>query len=365
MKGLFIASTGQHVGKTTTSIGLVAGFKKMLGKAGFMKPVGQEHVAIDNLFIDKDVILFKNQFGLQESYEDMSPVVITKGFTRDFLDGKHKTQLFEEKIRSAYLRISNNNPMTIVEGTGHLGVGSIIDMNNAKVAKLLGLDMLLLASGGLGGAIDSLAPNIALCEKYGVRIKGVILNRVKAEKREMILDYMGKALKKTFALPLLGCIPFDPMLSSPSLFDYELLFETGLQSGKDFHFRRFKKQRLIATSLEDFKETIAPNELYILPGAREEIIRAVLARHLHMKIDDPKSDLGSGLILTGTKEPSALLMQHLKEANIPVLFAKMDSFHAMETIASFTSKFRTDDTEKINEAIKVVSENIYFNQILD
>ena len=33
---------------------------------------------------------------------------------------------------------------------GHCGVGSIVNLNNAKVASILGADMVLIANGGLG-----------------------------------------------------------------------------------------------------------------------------------------------------------------------------------------------------------------------
>ena len=38
----------------------------------------------------------------------------------------------------------------LVEGTGHCAVGSIVNVNNAKVASLLGASMVLIANGGLG-----------------------------------------------------------------------------------------------------------------------------------------------------------------------------------------------------------------------
>jgi hypothetical protein len=37
----------------------------------------------------------------------------------------------------------------VLEGSGHTGVGSIVSLNNARVAHLLGADMVLVANGGL------------------------------------------------------------------------------------------------------------------------------------------------------------------------------------------------------------------------
>ncbi len=48
----------------------------------------------------------------------------------------------------------------------------------AQVAAALGLECIIVAPGGLGQSFDLLSINLALLEKHGVRLKGVILNRV-------------------------------------------------------------------------------------------------------------------------------------------------------------------------------------------
>ena len=70
MKRLYIAATNQHVGKTTTCLGLVSGLMKRSKSVGFLKPIGQEHVEIDTgIHVDKDVVLFKDHFQLNRQME--------------------------------------------------------------------------------------------------------------------------------------------------------------------------------------------------------------------------------------------------------------------------------------------------------
>ena len=222
-KGIFIAATGQNVGKTTLCLGLLAALSKRFTSVGFLKPVGQHHVEVDNgLQVDKDVVLFKEHFQLSSHYSDMSPVILPSGFTRDFLDGKVQKDEIESQIVRAYEKISQQNEFTIVEGTGHIGVGSIVQMNNAKVASLLGLDVIIISSGGLGSAHDDLALNIALCHTHGVQVRGIILNRVLEDKREMIETYFPKSLE-AWGIPLIGCLPYNAFLSTPTLKDFENL----------------------------------------------------------------------------------------------------------------------------------------------
>ncbi len=60
---IFIAATGQNVGKTTLCLGIMAALHKHFPSVGFIKPVGQQHVLVENnLTVDKDVVLFKNYF---------------------------------------------------------------------------------------------------------------------------------------------------------------------------------------------------------------------------------------------------------------------------------------------------------------
>ena len=217
---LFIAATGQNVGKTTLCLGILANLKKRFDSVGFIKPVGQQHVKVDgNINVDKDVVLFKKHFNLPAEWTDMSPVIIPAGFTREFLDHKVTEEFLQQKIEHAFNKIHSQNAYTIVEGTGHVGVGSIVNMNNAKVAHGLGLDVVIIASGGLGSAHDELAMNITMCHHYGLKVQGVILNRVLDDKRDMILDYIPKSLKK-WNIPLIGCVPYNAFLNTPAIKDF-------------------------------------------------------------------------------------------------------------------------------------------------
>jgi len=87
---IYIAATRQHVGKTTVSLAVLSGLSKRFKKIGFVKPVGQQHVAVQSkkqggkeIRVDKDVELVKEHFHLDHlDYEDMSPILIPGGYTK-------------------------------------------------------------------------------------------------------------------------------------------------------------------------------------------------------------------------------------------------------------------------------------------
>jgi phosphate acetyltransferase len=360
-QGLFIASTGQHVGKTTTCLGLFSGLKKRFSNVSYMKPVGQEHVeTLKGLSVDKDVLLFKDYFSLKDPAEHMSPVLIPSGFTRDFLDGKIEEGELSKKIAKSFEKLNQKNDFLLVEGTGHCGVGSIIDLNNAQVASLLKLPVLLLASGGLGSAFDELALNKNLCDKFGVKVIGVLLNRVIPEKRQMVETYMRKALEQ-WKIPLIGCIPYTPFLSTLTMDDFEALFDTKLLTGKRHRLRHFEHTRLVATSVETYRELIVPSQLIITPSNREDIILATLTKHWDFKIGHPYEDLNAGMILTGDQPPRHYIIEELKKADLPMLYVPYHSHTVMQKINSYTSKIRQEDTEKVKEAIHLMESHINFD----
>lgn len=360
-RAIFIAATGQNVGKTTLCLGILAALHKRFAKVGFIKPVGQQHIKVlDNLRVDKDVVLFKEYFGLQSEYADMSPVILPSGFTRDFLDHKVEVGSIENSILCAFNKIAQHHDFTIVEGTGHIGVGSIVQMNNAKVASLLGLDVIIIAPGGLGSTHDELALNIAMCKAYGVHIHGIILNRVLEDKRTMIEEYFPKALQH-WNIPLIGCVPYNAFLNTPTLKDFEMLFQAQLIAGQKHHYCHFQHPRLVAGSLEAYQQETHPNELIITPASREDIILETIKRQ---KMTNQKHPV-YGIILTGRHSPSSYIIEQIKQVDLPALYAPVCSYDAMKMITSFTAKIRGEDQPKIEQAIQLVEQNLNFDLLLE
>ncbi len=335
-----------------------------MGKVGFFKPVGQEYVELKKGYhVDKDVLLFDEHLNLDSDLQLMSPVLLPRGFTRDFLDKKITTEEIENKIIDAFTILQKTHHNIIVEGTGHIGVGSIVGCSNAKVAKHLNLPIVIVASGGLGSAFDALAINKALCDAQGVKIAGVILNRVLEDKKEMILSYMKKALK-TWDIPLLGCIPYAPFLSNPSMKDFELLFKAPLLSGQDHHMRHFKQTKFVASTFKNFKDIILPGQLIITASNREDIILDAIAKQIEAKEEDLNADLALGMILTGIAPPRESIVESLKKENIPMLHVPLSSYRVMQLITSYTVKIGREDREKVALATTLAEKNIDFDQLL-
>src|SRR5512140_708433 len=192
---VFIAATRQNEGKTTTSLGLLAAIQKSHPRVGYIKPVGQRFVEIDEQKIDEDTVLMDQVYRLNCPLVDMSPIAVEPDFTRKYLESANYDALVK-KIQKAFDRVAWEKDFVLCEGSGHAGVGSVFDLSNARVAKLLDAKVIIVTQGGIGKPIDEVSLNQALFEKEGVEIIGVILNKVHEEKIPEITRFVRSGLKR-------------------------------------------------------------------------------------------------------------------------------------------------------------------------
>src|SRR3989442_3840625 len=212
---IFIAATRQNDGKTTASLGLLAALQECYPRIGYIKPVGQRFIEIEEQKIDEDTVLMDHVYRLNCPLLDMSPIAVESDFKRKYLQSSNNEALVK-KIQKAFDRVAWEKDFVLCEGSGHAGVGSVFDLSNAQVAKILEAKVIIVSQGGIGKPIDEVALNQALFEKEGVEIIGVILNKVLQAKVDYVTDFARRGLKRK-GLDLLGVIPHQRILSSPTL----------------------------------------------------------------------------------------------------------------------------------------------------
>src|SRR5205809_6320533 len=212
---IFIAATRQNDGKTTVSLGLISALQRRYPRVGYIKPVGQRFVEIEEQKIDEDTVLMDSVYRLNCPLLDMSPIAVEPDFTRKYLQSSNREALVK-KIEKAFDRVAWEKDFVLCEGSGHAGVGSVFDLSNAQVAKILHAKVIIVTQGGIGKPIDEVSLNQALFEKEGVEIIGVILNKVLLGKVDYVTEFARRGLKRK-GLELLGVIPHQRILSSPTV----------------------------------------------------------------------------------------------------------------------------------------------------
>src|SRR3954467_3389078 len=102
---VFIAATRQNDGKTTASLGLIAALQTYFPRVGYIKPVGQRFVEIEEQKIDEDTVLMDSVYNLQCPLVDMSPIAVEPDFTRKYLESSNNDMLVR-KIQKAFDRVA-------------------------------------------------------------------------------------------------------------------------------------------------------------------------------------------------------------------------------------------------------------------
>jgi BioD-like phosphotransacetylase family protein len=355
---VFIAATRQNDGKTTASLGLIAALQQHFPRVGYIKPVGQRFVEIEEQKIDEDTVLMDSVYRLNCPLVDMSPIAVEPDFTRKYLQSSNNEALVK-KIQKAFDRVAWEKDFVLCEGSGHAGVGSVFDLSNAQVAKILGAKVIMVTQGGIGRPIDEVSLNQALFEKEGVEIIGVILNKVLGEKIDYVTEFARRGLKRK-GLELLGVIPHQRILSSPTveLVREELNAEVLNNSGD---LRILIEDVVVgAMSAQNAVNYFRSGALLITPGDREDIILAVkrsLASQDKEKI--------AGIVLTGDLRPGNGLLKAIQSMSIPVLFAKQDSYEVAAKVHDLTVKTRPTDAGKISLIRDLIAKNVNLPKILE
>lgn len=354
---VFIAATRQNDGKTTTSLGLLSALQNVFPRIGYIKPVGQRFVHVEEQKVDEDSVLMDRVYRLNCPLVDMSPIAVEPDFTRKYLQSSNNDVLVK-RIQKAFDRVAWEKDFVLCEGTGHAGVGSVFDLSNAQVAKILGAKVILVTQGGIGKPIDEVSLNQALFEREGVEIIGVILNKVLTEKMDSIADFARKGLKRK-GLELLGVLPHQRLLSNPTL---ELIQDAlGAESlnGSSQANNLVEDVIVGAMGANNARGFFKPGMLIITPGDREDIIIAASP----FTDDQPHPPL-AGMVLTGNLKPSKPVLDLIRAMPFPVLLAKEDSYKVASKVHDLTVKIRPDDTEKISLVRDLIARHVDVNRII-
>ena len=356
---IFVAATQQNDGKTTTSLGLFSALQKRIGRIGYIKPVGQRFVEIEGKRIDEDSVLIDETYRVQTPLEAMSPIAVEPDFTRRYIEHQNNEFLIQ-RIQNSFDRAAWEKEFVIVEGTGHAGVGSVFDLSNARVAKLLHSKVVLVTTGGIGKPIDEVALNKALFDKEGVELVGVILNKVLPARIEYIADFARRGFER-LGIDLLGVVPEEPILANATLGQVSKTIRGTFINAKNKSRRRVRKVVIGAMNSSHAMEYFRPGTLIITPGDREDVILAALSSST---LGEHDGGAVAGLVLSGDLTPSQPVLDLLQHSEVPTITSPLDSYSVASSIHSMTVKTLPGDVEKIDLIQSLIERHVEIDRLL-
>jgi len=356
---IFVAATRMDDGKTTTSVGLFAALQQRFSRIGYIKPVGQRFVEIEGAKIDEDTVLINDTYHPHTPLKAMSPIAVEPDFTRRYLSGGITHQL-HDRVRTAFDIAAWEKDFVIIEGTGHAGVGSVFDLSNATVARVLRSKVIIVSRAGIGRPIDEISLNLALYEKQGVEVIGAIINKVNPDKMAMLKEYTTLGLAK-LGLPLLGMIPMHTELYKPTVNQACQRLKGEFIAGAQHKRRRISRIEVGAMSSRNVERLLQPGTLIITPGDREDLIMLVL----HEEAKNSGRGYLAGVVLTDAILPSENVMQLIRERSIPFISTTADISTAATNIGHMTVKTEVGDCDKIGVIQKLIQEHVQVDRIID
>lgn len=357
---MYVAATRQNDGKTITALGLLSAIGDYYHNIGYIKPVGQQVKFCDGKTIDKDACLINEVFQIGDPLEDMSPIAIPRGFTEQYiLNGDpHKLR---RKIERSYARASRGKDFMVIEGTGHAGVGSVLDLSNAAVAEMLNACVVLVTCGGIGRPIDEVMLNKALFDSRGVKLIGVIVNKVIEDKYEKINKIVRLGFERK-GIDVLGVIPYSAHLSSPTIRQLLEDIDGKLLCGDKGLDQSVSKILVGAMPPHTALDYFHGNELLITPGNREDLILAAMSGCV---LGVSKAYCVKGLILTGGIMPNKTILRLIKRVDIPIILVNTNTYETAQKLNNLIVKIRPEDTKKIREATSLIKKHVDIEKIIE
>jgi len=356
-KRIFIAATRQNDGKTTISLGLMAILKEKFQNIGFIKPIGQRYLVEQGYNIDEDSFLIEEIFGIKCNLKDMSPVAIEKGFTQKYINKPDRGPLKKQVIES-FNKVSKDNDLVVIEGTGHAGVGSVFDMSNAQVAKMLDTKVIIISAGGIGRPIDEVMLSVPLFEKAGVEIAGVIINKVQASKYNKINALVRKGFKQ-HGLKVFGVIPYLKMLDMPAMEHMKEELDGRFISGSEDNLLKTIGNIVIATATPRVvMRHLTDRNLVIASGDRDDLIRYLL------KHCAKKKDMLRGFIITCGLMPNMATRRLLEKSGVPALIVQEDTYRIVMKLEEMIVKIHPAEQDKIDMVTRLVRDHVDVDDLL-
>lgn len=356
---IYVAATSQHVGKTTSTLGIVDAIRKKGFNVGYCKPLGQEFVDLGDLKVDKDALLFSKNMNFELSASLHSPVILGRGVTSAFLENPDAYN-FPADVIKASTELQKMHDIVVYEGTGHPGIGSVVDLSNATVAKMLNASVIMIVEGGIGNTIDTLNSNLSLFRESNVPIAGVIINKVIPEKSDKVKHLVGLKLKQ-WGIPLLGVLPYDKTLANPIMEGVRLAVDGMVIING--HKLDNKVENIVSGSLIEKKEFDDLQNLLMIVSYRR-LESAIMALD---EIDrkHPQQDLKlAGIIVNGEDDFISELQRnipcqdYLMMHETPLIATQLDTYGSALKISHMEVKINIRTPWKARRAVELIRDNV-------
>jgi BioD-like phosphotransacetylase family protein len=344
MISLYIGSTAGYTGKTLVSMGLGHKFKKDGLKVGYFKPVGILPIKVNNILTDNDAWRIYRALELKDPISEICPVVMTQELAVNSYLKDIKGLL--SRIVKSFNDLSKDKDIMIIGGYGSIYTGSFLGLQGLKVIQRLDSKVIIVVKYEGEYIVDYV---LQVKKDLKDRFLGIILNRVSAEHKKAVDEYVMPFLKRK-GVDIIGVLPYDSVVGSITVEELNDMLGGKILCGHEKvgklveHFLIGAMQ--VDKAIEYFKRT--RNNAVIVGGDRSDIQLTAIESGTEC------------LILTGELYPSEIIIARAEQNNIPIMVVRDDTYSVAKKLERLSVRLRLRDKSKVESGMKLVTENVDF-----
>lgn len=356
-KAIYIATTEPNSGKSIVSLGLMQLLLGKTAKVGYFRPIIDDVTRgkIDN-HIDTVLSYFHLDIKFEDAYAYTRSQVIQ-------LKNQDKDDEIVGHIIHKYKAIEDRFDFVLVEGTDFSGEGAIIEWDiNVLIAKNLGIPSVIIASG-TGKSLEELVGNLYMAydsfKEKGVEVLLTVANKVQPENVDLVVSGLQKKLPKKV---LVGAIPINPVLGSPTIKEIAQELKAKVLFGEDYLNNQIGGFSVGAMQLRNYLTHLKKDSLVITPGDRADIILGALQANISSNYPNL-----SGIVLTGGLLPEESIIKLIKGLSdiIPILSVEGGTFSVTNRIGTIRPRIYAENREKITTSIQQFEKYISTNELAE
>lgn len=333
---LVITATKRNAGKTMIGIGIGLHHP---GRVGFFKPLGT-NLAHGK---DKDVLLYKEIFNLNKDPEVFN---LSQDYHRIIHD-LNETDV-AAALKDRYTTLCEKKDFMIIESAHTISYGSYTGLSAPQIAAQLKIPGIVVAEGDPDKIIDKSLIAQRCFKVKNASLLGVILNKVTYPEENLVKHL------ENLDIPVLGVIPEDEELKTPSCGDIIDILDGELIAGEDGLCEKAGKTVVGAMTYDTAQRIVhqielSPDSVMVTGGNRADI--QLLA-----------FEIGSSmLVLTGNEYPSMSILAKADELDVPVVIVPYDTMTAASRCEKVVASLSPEDAPLIKE---IVGKNVNIERIL-
>jgi BioD-like phosphotransacetylase family protein len=338
MVNLYVISGAGLSGLHTICIGMGLRFKEEGHNVGYIKPVGNRYYLEEGKATDEDAAFMRQTLNLEESLDDICPVVLTPQLIRESLQEKREDLM--ERVIKSYDRISQDKDMVIIQGAYTWTQGLFLGLSARKIASALDASVILVERFHDVYLADNI---IAVHDAFGDELLGTIFNIVPQNRESFIEDILAPRLESE-GLRMLGSVPYDHILCSINVGDLARLLNGEILTGEE-HLETLVEDIVVGAMSQEHALSIfrkRRNICVVTGGDRSDIQLAAM---------EAKAKC---LVLTGNLYPSGMILGRAEELGIPVILVSTDTFTTAERAEMIIRSARTHEPAKLDRVRELI-----------